>query len=57
MGDAAMVCVLLEGGVVAEGRALIQSAVAAENTEVRSCGSLASSNHLRAIMLCFVRVV
>jgi hypothetical protein len=43
MGDAEMVRTLLEGGAVAEGRSLVQSAVAAGNTEVRSSGSLASS--------------
>jgi hypothetical protein len=36
MGDAAMVCFLFEGGAVAEGRSLIQYAVAAGNNEVKS---------------------
>jgi hypothetical protein len=46
MGNALMVCALFEGGVVAKERALIQSAVAASNNEVRSSGSLASSDSL-----------
>jgi hypothetical protein len=53
MGDAAMVRVLFEGGVVANGCSLIQSAVAAGNNEVRSCGYLASSDSLCTVMIGF----